>query len=123
MTKNKNLLAIFVTAAVLAPCVSLAATPRTFTPDWSQTPSAQQVESVYPVRAIRMEVEGKAELRCKLTQTGALADCAVTSDGPDGYGFGQAALKLSEHFALRQTAAGGPAPGDTVVIGVPFRLH
>lgn len=93
-------------------------------PDWARLPSADQVNRVYPKQALREKVQGRVTLRCQVTKTGALTECHVLSETPEGYGFGEAALKLSKMFAMRpQTVDGAPVGGAVVNIPIPFRMR
>jgi protein TonB len=93
-------------------------------PDWARLPNASQVNRVYPKRALREKVQGRVTLRCQVTKTGALTGCRVLSETPEGYGFGEAALKLSKMFTMRpKTVDGAPVGGAVVNIPIPFRMR
>lgn len=90
-------------------------------PDWARKPTGRQLENAYPDRAIRSGVGGQATLTCKVTATGAVANCRVTSENPPDYGFGKAALKISQYFVMKpETRDGRPVEGATVNIPVRF---
>jgi protein TonB len=77
----------------------------------------------YPQRAQRMGVEGKAVIDCEVEASGQLADCKVVSEIPEGYGFGDAALKMSSLFKMKTTTKDGqPASGKRATIPLDFRL-
>ena len=93
-------------------------------PDWIRIPTGEQINREYPARALRNDVEGRATLRCKVMDAGTLTDCTVTSQTPSGYGFGNAALKLSRYFMMRpKTVDGAPVGGATVKVPIPFRMR
>ncbi|NGM51458.1 TonB family protein [Caulobacter sp. 602-2] len=68
---------------------------------WAKTPSGGDMAAAYPDRAMREGVGGKATLSCKVTTDGLLAECVVASSTPDGYGFDQAAMLLSQGFQMQ----------------------
>jgi hypothetical protein len=51
----------------------------------------------YPAAALAAGVRGSADLSCARSKTGALADCKLVSENPQGEGFGDAALALASH--------------------------
>ena len=92
-------------------------------PDWARKPSGEDIARYYPDRALRMEVEGKATLSCKVSAKGTLEGCSVVSEDPADQDFGSAALRMSKLFKMRpQTRDGAPVEGGTVRIPLSFRL-
>ncbi len=91
------------------------------TPIWEETFAFQDFSRVYPRRAYRRRQNGSAELSCVILDTRRLA-CDVMSETPAGWGFGQAALDLTEEMlagpALRD---GSPAPGFRFTAPFEFR--
>ncbi|MGA0603009.1 energy transducer TonB [Caulobacter sp. KR2-114] len=86
---------------------------------------AQSVDIMryYPERAQRLGVEGKAVISCTVNAEGRLADCAVVSEDPPGFGFGDAAVKMSSIFKMRPKAQNGiPVGGGKVTIPIRFQL-
>lgn len=88
---------------------------------WVKLPSAQDLTSVYPAKALHDGVEGQATLRCTTEADGRLADCSVGAESPPGYGFGAAALKLADKFRAEPPC---PGAGETKPGGreVPIRF-
>jgi protein TonB len=92
-------------------------------PDWVSRPSGDQVDSVYPDRAQRMEVSGRAELSCTVTEKGTVANCSVVSEDPADQQFGAAAMKLTRYFKMRpQTRDGQPVGGAKINIPIRFTI-
>ena len=92
-------------------------------PDWARKPSGEDIARYYPDRALRMEVEGRATLSCKVSAKGTLEGCSVVSEDPADQDFGSAALRMSKLFKMRpQTRDGAPVEGGTVRIPLSFRL-
>jgi len=91
-------------------------------PSWLRQPSADQMMRAYPQRAITAGVAGSASLNCLVLPSGAVTDCNVTREGPDGYGFGRAAQGLSRHFRVNPRTVNGAAEGSRVNINLRFNL-
>jgi protein TonB len=92
----------------------------TVRPDWMSRPTQVDLDRVYPPLARANEVEGGAVLGCAVAATGALKDCQIVSEYPEGGGFGEAALKLAPVFTLRILP--GQAPLERVRVPITFRL-
>jgi protein TonB len=50
----------------------------------------------YPERAANDEISGMAVIDCVLQVDGKVKDCVVVKEAPQGYGFGEATVKLFE---------------------------
>jgi protein TonB len=93
-------------------------------PDWRTIPTGQQIAGVFPERAIRQHVDGRAVIRCTVMASGKVGKCQIVSESPEGYGFGDAVLKLSKYFVMRpQTVDGAPVEGAVINIPVVFRQN
>ncbi len=77
-------------------------------PDWEVKPTQDEAERLFPERAQRMGVNGRANLHCRISVLH-LAYCTVTDESPSGFGFGEAAIKLSRYFRLRPLTRNGLA--------------
>lgn len=78
-------------------------------PIWSELP--RHPERRYPREAFAADVEGVVELDCLVELDGRLT-CAVASESPLGWGFGEAALALSRgHVMAPLSHQGAPARG------------
>jgi His-Xaa-Ser repeat protein HxsA len=92
-------------------------------PDWARKPSGDDMARYYPDRAQRMEVNGRATIRCTVTTKGTLENCVVTSETPEDFGFGDAALRLSRLFRMKPLSLDGlTATGKTVVVPIVFQV-
>lgn len=94
--------AVVVLAAGAAQAAGCTAAP------WVKLPSPEDLDKVYPAKALRLGVEGAATLRCTTRADGVLVDCKVASESPAGYEFGEAALKLAGKFRTERPCADGP---------------
>ncbi|MGZ8370586.1 MAG: TonB family protein [Caulobacteraceae bacterium] len=91
-------------------------------PRWVKRPSAEQMDAAFPIRARNLGVSGKATLGCTVTASGGVTGCAVVSETP-GYGFGDAAMRLSKYFRMSpQTRDGTPVEGAKVSIPISFAV-
>jgi protein TonB len=92
-------------------------------PDWSARPSGEDMARYYPEQAQRLEAAGNVVLNCIVTAKGTVAGCTVLSEDPMGYGFGEAALKLSRLFKMKPRMVDGQAvEGAMVKIPIAFRI-
>lgn len=60
-------------------------------------------------------------LMCRVSGDGGLYACRVISEGPEGEGFGKAALGMTGLFEMRPMKIGG-RPIDGAVIKIPVRF-
>ena len=89
-------------------------------PHWARVPT--DLERFYPRRALERGIEGRAVLDCYVSTIGALT-CSIVSETPSGFGFGEAAQRISREYAMvPATVDGQPAPGRYRMT-VPFTLR
>jgi len=87
---------------------------------WLQRPNAEQFAQYYPPAAGQQRLGGNATLECLVDATGHLS-CRVISEAPEGLGFGEAALRLSQFFqAGDKTSAGVATSGGRVRVNLTF---
>jgi TonB family protein len=65
---------------------------------WSQAPTYAQVVAAYPPKARAAGAGGHVVLNCRFNRQGRLNTCDVTSEDPQGLGFGKAAKSLVADF-------------------------
>ncbi|MBC6982719.1 TonB family protein [Caulobacter sp. 17J80-11] len=100
---------------------AVAPPPVIANPKWISKPTSDQMARWYPLGAIEKEVSGRVVMKCRVTATGSVGNCAVTSEDPAGYGFGDAAIKLSRYFKMSpRTVDGQPVEGAEVSIPLRF---
>ncbi len=91
-------------------------------PVWVRQPSADDFERLYPSRARSVSQQGQVTLACVINGEQRL-ECEVVSETPAGWGFGRAALGLSQRLIARPLLAdGSPAEGAAFELPFDFRL-
>ncbi len=97
-------------------------TPSVITnPQWLERPNARDFARYYPERALERGQEGRVNLACIVAADGRIA-CTVTSEDPSGWGFGEAALRISRHFRMAPATRDGAATSGGRV-NVPIRFN
>ncbi|WKL56167.1 energy transducer TonB [Asticcacaulis sp. ZE23SCel15] len=91
---------------------------------WASYPTGEAALSYYPKRALDGEVEGEALVECTFNAIGKITACAVLSENPAKYGFGQATVDLlvTHARAKPQTANGALRDGDKMKIRYRWSL-
>ena len=93
-------------------------------PDWLRKPSGSELVSLYPSKAMMYRLSGQATISCRSMLSGALKDCFVIDESPMGFGFGDAALKMSASFRMKPATIDGVAiDGEHVTIPINFALR
>lgn len=89
-------------------------------PHWLQRPSG--LDAYYPRRAAERGMEGQVVLDCLVDVTGALG-CAIVSETPRNWGFGEAALRISRDYRMSPAMRDGRAVQGRYRMVAPFRLE
>lgn len=93
-------------------------------PDWVQLPTGADFIAAFPRAAIEQGASGQALIECRVADEGRLGDCAVLSETPAEYGFGQATLALAEHFRMGpESLSGAPVDGGIVRLPIVWKLN
>ncbi|MGE3143833.1 MAG: energy transducer TonB [Hyphomonadaceae bacterium] len=91
-------------------------------PQWIERPNGRDFAREYPDRALEREREGRVVLDCVVGADGRIS-CSVTSEDPEGWGFGNAALRIARSFRLAPRLENGqPTEGGRVRVPIAFRL-
>ena len=104
-------------APVLAP-----GTEADRAPDWLVKPDGDRIAHYYPERAMRDGVEGGATIVCVVRTDTQLHDCAVQSETPAAYGFGDAAVKLAGEMRMAPAIRQGLPVEAQVRVPLAFRM-
>jgi TonB family protein len=92
-------------------------------PRWEVTPTAQHFARYYPQQALQRGISGEVLLDCLVNEDHRIA-CEVASETPERYGFGEAALRISQHFRMAPTTRDGvPTAGGRVRVPINFHLR
>lgn len=115
MTAIRWLASTIAVAFCASPAVALAA-GLVFTPPLD--PAAN-----YPAQALHEGIEGRAVVACLLGADGALSQCTIEVDEPQGYGFGAASISVVMAARLDIAASGlGHSVGQRVAVPLVFKL-
>ena len=89
---------------------------------WRVRPSRAIMQDAYPKRAMERARTGSAQLEC-LVGAGGVLSCAVLSEDPPGWGFGEAARLVMANSRVEEVAADGSSiVGSRVRTRVAFEL-
>jgi protein TonB len=92
-------------------------------PDWLRKPSGEDLAQYFPPRAMDLGKEGKVMIKCVVKANGTLDNCTVTSEEPEGLGFGAASIRMSKLFKMKpKTSDGASVDGAEVSIPISWRL-
>ncbi|HRP10723.1 MAG TPA: energy transducer TonB, partial [Terricaulis sp.] len=99
-------------------------TPSVITdPTWVQRPDGRDFARHYPPRALDRGQEGRVTLDCIVNADGRIS-CTVTSEEPSGWGFGEAAIRISRSFRMAPaTRDGAPTSGGRVRVPIRFNVQ
>jgi periplasmic protein TonB len=98
------------------------APPVITNPDWVRKPNGKDFERYYPARALDREKEGRVVLDCLVNENGSI-NCRVSSETPEGWDFGDAALKIARSFQMSpKMVDGSPTSGGRVTVPIVFKL-
>jgi len=101
-----------------------AADPVIGKPEWTGIPDDQAFQAAFPKAALDAGVRtGRIRLTCLIVEEGAVEQCAVTREEPEGLGFGAAALSLTGAFRVGVwTDEGLPTIGGKVTIPIRYQF-
>jgi protein TonB len=87
-----------------------------------ERPSGRDFERFYPHRALERGVSGRVVLDCNVAANGRLS-CAVASEDPAGWGFGDASLRAAQQFRVAPaTADGAPTSGGRLRVPMTWQV-
>lgn len=92
----------------------------TGTPQWIERPRYQPP---HPPARTNLPARALVVLDCLISSDGRLR-CLILSEDPPGWGFGQAALRLSRDYRMAPlTVEGQPTAGGHYRLRLPFEMH
>lgn len=85
-------------------------------PVWIDSPHAPWTTDLAQGLAASNHQDGEATARCTVAGSGALSDCWIERETPNGIGFGEAALVILQHARMKpQSASGVPVAGRSYI--------
>jgi TonB family protein len=110
-------------AGVMLSSLSVAQTTSTIErPQWIERPTGDDFMRYYPEAALNQSVTGRAVLECTAGGDGRV-NCGVVEETPTGWGFGDAAVRISRAFRMSaQLPDGTSVAGGRVRIPIRFML-
>lgn len=81
-------------------------------PVWIYSPYDRWAAGFTPDRVNQTGKGGEAKVLCKVSGAGSLEDCWLEHETPQGWGFGDAALKLLAHVQMKPLGARGEPVAD-----------
>ena len=90
---------------------------------WARRISGNDLQEVYPRRALSMGRGGSVQLRCVIASNLTIG-CVAASEEPSGFGFGRAAVRASRKMKSEPRLADGrSAVGEVVNLRLVFELE
>jgi protein TonB len=87
-----------------------------------ERPNGRDFERLFPRRALERGASGSVVLDCSVAASGRLS-CAVASETPAGWGFGEASLRAAQEFRVAPaTADGRPTSGGRLSVPMTWRV-
>jgi protein TonB len=88
-------------------------------PDWLTKPGPNEFNKYWPKG---VKISGGVTLTCIVKADGTLTDCKTSEESPQGMGFGDAALNMSQFFQMRpMLIEGEPITGGTFTFRIFFK--
>ncbi len=94
--------------------------PGSIQPTWRRQPHWRDLDDARPPLSTAFGVGGWARLTCLVTNEGSLSFCISAEESPQGFGFGDAAIAVSEAYQVSQGSMDLGAQGETVSVVVEF---
>ncbi len=87
-------------------------------------PTPDEIYKAFPAKARYERMGGTAAMQCRIDAKGLLQECAVVSETPQGWGFGDATLRLARRFQISPTTRnGGSVAGMVLTVPITFRTE
>src|SRR5262249_13417587 len=89
-------------------------------PVWLVEPTHEQIRHRHPPRAAEREKRGSVDLLCRVRDADGVLGCAIVGEDPPGWGFGEAALRVSDLYRIAPMVGGQPTRGRRLSLHVDF---
>ena len=109
-------------ALLVAGCATTSTQPRELTVadmdfvNAAGEPEALDLARYFPDVAVRREVSGRASIRCSVMSDRTLHDCAVISESPPGFRFGEQTIRVASRMRVKPGLV--IAPGQSASIAI-----
>jgi TonB family protein len=87
-------------------------------PAWDKKPSPGELRAVFPTKALKAGIGGKATIECEVATDGLLRKCVILKEEPAGMDFGGAALALTPQLRFKPGMKNGHPVVSKVVIPI-----
>jgi len=91
---------------------------RITNPTYARQPTADELMSVFPPRALQDQVTGRSTMTCTVTVGGQLTNCVSSGEAPAGYRFGQAGVAAAPFFRMHPRTDDGRAVESRVSLSI-----
>lgn len=85
-------------------------------PQWDDVRAAPgELQRLFPPAALAQGQSGVAAVECTVTEKGALSACKTLKEVPEGFQFGEAAVKVVARFHMKSTSRSGTSVAGRVI--------
>jgi TonB family protein len=90
--------------------------------DWLKWPDVGQLMAVFPAKALKDGISGRAVIKCFVQANGLTRACSILTEDRPGLGFSPAAVALSKTFLFKPAVRNGTPVEAEVTIPIGFQI-